>query len=253
MGANTQMPSRNIRWAIAVTLLAGLSGCRIDTSGDGTIGGTGETVRESNTVALSKAEGVERVRVALELHAGELHVDSGAKELMEAEFTYNVSSWKPEVRFDRSGFRGTLSIKQGGSTATLGSARNEWRLKLNDVIPVDFSLRCGAGENRLNLGQLNLRDVDVHIGAGRVELDLTGRQPTHDYSVSVHGGVGEAVVRLPADAGVVATASGGLGEIEVDGLQKQGGEWRSGASGKGKSTIHVDVHGGIGKITIDAR
>jgi hypothetical protein len=247
------MPSRNFRWAIAVTLLAGLGGCRVNTYGDGRASEPGETIRESNTVALAKAEGVERVRVALDLHAGELHVDSGAKELMEAEFTYNVPSWKPEVRFDRSGFRSHLSIKQGGSTATLGSTRNEWRLKLNDGIPIDFSLHCGAGENRLNLGQLDLRDVDVHIGAGRVELDLTGRQPKHDYSVSVHGGVGEAVVRLPSDAGVIATASGGLGEIEVNGLEKQGGEWRSGASGKGKSTIHVDVHGGIGKITIDAR
>lgn len=247
------MPPRKFQWTLAVILLAGLAGCRFDINGDRAISGTGETVRESNSVPMSKAEGVERVRVALELHAGELHVESGAKELMEAEFTYNVSSWKPEVRFDRSGFRSTLSIKQGGSTATMGSAKNEWRLKLNDEIPIDFSLQCGAGENRLNLGQLDLRDVQVHIGAGRVEIDLTGRQPKHDYSVSVHGGVGEASVRLPADVGVVATASGGLGEIEVNGLEKQGNEWRSGASGKGKPTIHVDVHGGIGKITIDAR
>ena len=247
------MPSRRTRWALAVTLLAGLGGCRFDVNGDHSINGTGETVRETNDVALSKAEGVERVRVALELHAGELHVDSGAKELMEGEFTYNVSSWKPEVRFDRSGFRSTLSIKQGGRSATMGSAKNEWRLKLNDGVPIDFSLQCGAGENRLNLGQLDVRDVEVHIGAGRVELDLTGRQPKHDYSVSVHGGVGEAVVRLPSDVGVIATASGGIGDIEVNGLEKQGGEWRSGASGRGKPTIHVDVHGGIGKITIDAR
>ena len=247
------MPCRYAMWAIAVTLLAGLSGCRFDSYGGRALNETGETIRESNTVALSKAEGVERVRVALELHAGELQVNSGAKELMESEFTYNVVSWKPEVRFDRNGFRSSLSVKQGGTTTTIGSSKNEWRLKLNDGIPIDFSLHCGAGENRLNLGQLDLRDVDVHIGAGRVELDLTGRQPKHDYSVSVHGGVGEAIVRLPSDVGVVATASGGLGEVEVDGLEKQGGEWRSGASGKGKSTIHVDVHGGIGKITIDAR
>jgi len=249
------MQLKSIRWAIAVALLGGLSGCSFASySGGRVINEPGETIHESNTVALSKAEGVGRVRVELDLHAGELHVDSGAKELMEAEFTYNVASWKPEVRFDRSGFRSHLSIKQGGgSTTTMGSTKNEWRLKLNEGIPIDFSLHCGAGENRLNLGQLDLRDVDVHIGAGRVELDLTGRQPKHDYSVSVHGGVGEAVVRLPSDAGVIATASGGLGEIEVNGLEKQGGEWRSGASGKGKSTIHVDVHGGIGKITIETR
>ena len=246
------MRSKKIRWAISVTLLAGLGGCNV-TINDRAISGTGETVHESQTVDLAKAKGGERVRVNLELHAGELHVDGGAKELMEGDFTYNVAPWKPEVRFDRSGFRSTLSIKQGGRTATMGSAKNEWRLKLNDEIPTEFSLHCGAGENRLNLGGLDLRGVEVHIGAGRVELDLRGRQPTHDYSVSIHGGVGEAVVHLPADTGVVATASGGLGEIEVNGLEKQGGEWRSGASGKGKSTIHLDVHGGIGKITIDAR
>jgi hypothetical protein len=245
--------NKNIRWAICAALLAALGGCNVTTNGDSAIAGTGETVHESNTVDLSKAKGVERVRVNLELHAGELHVDGGAKELMEAEFTYNVASWKPEVRFDRSGFRSTLSVKQGGSTATMGSTKNEWRLRLNDELPTEFSLHCGAGENRLNLGALDLRDVEVHIGAGRVELDLRGRQPKHDYSVSIHGGVGEAVVHLPADTGVVATASGGLGEIEVNGLEKQGDEWRSGASGKGKSTIRLDVHGGIGKITIDAR
>ena len=247
------MPSMNLRWALAATLLAALSGCRFDANSDGTISGTGETVRESESVPMSKAEGVERVRVALELHAGELQVDGGAKELMESEFTYNVPSWKPAVRFDRSGFRSTLSIKQGGSGTTMGSTKNEWRIKLNDGIPTEFSLQCGAGENRLNIGQLDLRDVEVHIGAGRVELDLTGRPPKHDYSVSVHGGVGEAAVRLPPDVGVIATASGGIGEIQVHGLEKQDGEWRSGASGKGKPTIHVDVHGGIGKITIDAR
>ena len=247
------MQSKSIRLSLGLALLAGLGGCNVTINGDHAISGTGETIHESNTVDLAKAKGVERVRVNLELHAGELDVDGGAKELMEADFTYNVASWKPEVRFERSGFRSTLAVKQGGASATMGSTKNEWRLRLNDQIPTDFSLKCGAGENRLNLGELDLRDVQVHIGAGRVELDLRGRQPKHDYSVSIHGGVGEAVVHLPADTGVVATASGGIGEIEVSGLEKQGDEWRSGAAGKGKSTIHLDVHGGIGKITIDAR
>ena len=247
------MQLKFIHWSAGIALLAGLGACRVAVDRADSNSETGDTIHEARTVDLSKAAGSERLRVDLELHAGELHVDGGAKELMEGDFTYNVSSWKPEIRFDRSGFRSILSVKQGGSSASMGSTRNEWRLRLNEGIPTDFSLHCGAGENRLNLGALDLRDVEVHIGAGRVELDLRGRQPKHDYSVSIHGGVGEAVVHLPVDTGVVATASGGLGEIEVDGLEKQGGEWRSGPSVKGPATIHLDVHGGIGKITIDAR
>jgi hypothetical protein len=102
--------NKNVRWAISIVMLAGLGGCHVTTNGDNAITGTGETIHESNTVDLSKAKGVERVRVNLELHAGELQVDGGAKELMEGEFTYNVASWKPQVRFDRSGFRSTLSV-----------------------------------------------------------------------------------------------------------------------------------------------
>ncbi len=247
------MRSSCILPTFGAAMLAALGGCNVTVNGDRAIASAGDTIHETSNIDLAKAKGVERIRVNLELHAGELHVDAGAKELMEGDFTYNVASWKPEVRFDRSGFRSTLSVKQGGASATMGSTKNEWRLHLNNDIPIDFALHCGAGENRLNLGELDLRDVQVHIGAGRVELDLRGRQPKHDYSVSIHGGVGEAVVHLPADVGVVATASGGLGEIEVNGLEKQGHEWRSGSAGKGKSTIHLDVHGGIGKITIDAR
>lgn len=240
---------------IAVALLVAMAGCKdlkISTD-DREVTGIGETIRESRAVELSQAQGAERVRVELEMNAGELRVESGAKELMEADFIYNVASWKPEVHFDKSGFRGTLRVHQGGNTATFGNSRNEWRLRLNNTIPLDFSLHCGAGENRLNLGQLDLRGVEVHIGAGRVELDLRGKAPQRDYDVEVHGGVGEAVLFLPVEAGIEARASGGLGEIEVRGLEKRGDHWHNAAAGKGKPTIRVEVHGGIGRISIDAR
>ena len=61
---------KNIRWAICAALLAALGGCYVTTNGESAIAGTGETIHESNTVDLSKAKGVERVRVNLELHAG---------------------------------------------------------------------------------------------------------------------------------------------------------------------------------------
>jgi hypothetical protein len=254
------MSSTNVGTGIAAVLLVALAGCRpaglkIDTDGstEREMLGIGETIRESRTVDLSKAQGSERVRVELELSAGELRVEGGAKELMEADFIYNVAAWKPEIQFEKNGFRGTLRVHQGGNTTMIGQTKNEWRLRLNDTIPMDFSLHCGAGENRLYLGQLDLRGVEVHIGAGRVELDLRGAPPQHDYSVEVHGGVGEAVVRLPPEAGVEARASGGIGEIEVQGLEKHGDYWRNAAAGKGRATIRVEVHGGIGSISIDAR
>jgi hypothetical protein len=244
------MPRFDFKAALAALALLAMAGC-VTINGPGPMA-TGPMIHENVSIDRAKAKGTERVEVQLEMNAGELRVNGGAKELVEAEFAYNVASWKPEVRFDRNGFRGTLLIKQGGGSGTMGSSKNDWQVKLNNEVPLDFSLKCGAGENRLYLGDLDLRDVEINLGAGRIELDLRGHQPAHDYSVRIHGGVGEADVKLPADTSIVATAKGGIGGIEVHGLEKIEGEWRN-PSVRSKSTIRLEVHGGIGQIRIDAQ
>ena len=48
--------------------------------------------------------------------AGELTLTGGADRLMEGEFSYNVSDWKPEVSYDASGEEGEFAVKQGGAS-----------------------------------------------------------------------------------------------------------------------------------------
>ncbi|HXJ91946.1 MAG TPA: toast rack family protein [Terriglobia bacterium] len=85
----------------------------------------GETRTESKTVQLGAAKAV---RVNLKMAAGELKVAGGASDLMNADFTYNVPRWRPEVKYDVTGGTGQLSVQQppesgghGGRTATNGT------------------------------------------------------------------------------------------------------------------------------------
>jgi hypothetical protein len=64
--------------------------------------------------------------------------------------------------------------------------------------------------------------------------------------------VGEATVRLPENAGIDARASGGIGDISVRGLRKQGDRWLNDAYAGPGVKIHVDVQGGIGSIHLIA-
>jgi len=61
------------------------------------------------------------------------------------------------------------------------------------------------------------------LGVGKLDMDLRGN-PKHNYDVQVHGGIGEATVRLPAGVGVYAKC-GGIGEIKTQGLRREGGHW----------------------------
>jgi hypothetical protein len=228
--------------------LAVISAATILSSCWGNLTPTGPEEHESRSVDLDKAE---RVRVELKMLAGELDVRGGDQKLLDADFTYNVADWKPEVRYRSAGSVGDLIVEQRGPKLSRGNAKNHWDLRFNDKVPLDFRVELGAGEARLNIGRLSLRSVELQMGAGTVELDLRGT-PTKDYSVRVRGGVGEATVYLPKDIGVSATATGGIGDVSVSGLRKDGDRYVNDAYDRPGVRIRLDIQGGVGSIKLIA-
>ncbi|SPE25013.1 conserved exported hypothetical protein [Candidatus Sulfopaludibacter sp. SbA3] len=227
------------RLLLAVGAL-GLTSCVVTTEA------TGPTQYDSRAFERDASK---EVTVHLRMGAGQIKVGSGTRKLMQAYFTYNVPSWKPDVRYSA----GTLDVEQPSHRGAhlAGSHKYDWDLRFAQDIPLNFDVNFGAGDAQLDLGSLTLRNVNVQMGVGELKLDLRG-VPKHDYSVTINGGVGEATVRLPADVGIYAEASGGIGEISTRGLMKRDGHWINEAYGQPGVKIHLEVHGGIGQITLIA-
>jgi hypothetical protein len=209
----------------------------------------GEMQRESQSI---QAENAQTVRTNLKMGAGELNVSGGADQLMEADFAYNVADWKPEVNYDVSGEEGELTVRQGsgGGVRLGGDARNEWDIAFNDEVPTNLSVQMGAGESDLDLDDLTLTGLDLEMGAGRTTIDLTGAYQ-RDLVASIQGGVGQATVQLPSEVGVRVEAQGGLGEINAEGLQKEGEAYVNDAYGDSEVTLDVDIQGGVGQINLE--
>jgi hypothetical protein len=209
----------------------------------------GELQRQSQSVDVQKARSV---RTDLEIGAGELNLTGGADRLMEADFAYNVADWEPKVNYGVSGEMGELSVQQGqgnGPTIT-GDARNEWDIRLNDEVPTAVSVQMGAGESDLDLDSLTLTRLDLEMGAGRTTIDLTGAYD-RDLVASIQGGVGRATVLLPSEVGVRVEAQGGLGQINAEGIQKEGEAYVNDAYGDSEVTLDVDIQGGVGQINLE--
>ena len=153
--------------------------------------------------------------------AGELKVSGAADALMEGDFSYNVSDWKPEVGYDVSGDAGELRIEQGNSEGVRlgGDARNEWDLRSNDEVPTDLVVEMGAGEGDLNLDSLTLTELDLEMGAGEATVDLTGDY-AQGFDTSIEGEVGEATVLVPSEVSVRVRAERGLGKINAEGFRR---------------------------------
>lgn len=195
-------------------------------------------------------DNAEMVNVRLKMGAGKLRIDTGTDKLVAADFTYNVPSWKPEVRYTKNADRGTLTIDQPPTEGIhMAGTEYEWDLRMNREVALDLDLKFGAGEAHLDVGGLTLRSVSVDMGVGQLDLDLRGN-PKKSYDVQVHGGVGEAVVHLPSDVGVEAEAQGGLGSIEASGFRREGNRYYNSAWEDAKVRIHLDIHGGVGSIRL---
>jgi N-terminal domain of toast_rack, DUF2154 len=246
MHTNQRMDSggyaMNLRCLPAVLCpLLFLSGCVI------TSDRTGPTQYDSRAFERGS---VQELHLDLQMGAGDLKVGTGTSKLAQAYFTYNVPDWKPEVHFDTQDKRGNLTIRQPGEHRThFGSTKYEWDVRVNEEVPLYLRANFGAGQAQLDLGSLALRDVQVDMGVGQMNMDLRG-EPKHDYNVRVHGGVGEAVVHLPSSVGVYAEASGGIGAIDVSNLRKVDSHWINDAYDHATVRIHVTVEGGVGSIRL---
>jgi hypothetical protein len=205
---------------------------------------------ETSSIPLDSSE---EVRVDLRMGAGEMRVHGGASQLMEGQFSYNRLRLRPEISYTpgtSGGFRGRLLVAEPGHVGN-GGPKYEWDLRFNDQKPLDLEVNCGAGESRLDLEDLTLRRVDIHMGVGKVTLDLRG-QPKTDYSVRIRGGIGEATVYLPRNVGIEADVRGGIGDIHASGLQKRDGRYINTIYGHAATTVHLDIEGGIGDIRLIA-
>jgi hypothetical protein len=242
------------RYGVVVLLIAMMAATAVLAGACGTQPGgsqqqVGNMQSESKSVALENAKSA---RTQLKMGAGELNITGGADQLMEADFSYNVSDWKPKVNYDVSDQKGELIVKQRSAEGAglNGDVRNEWNLRLNDEVPTDLVVQMGAGESDLDLDSLALTGVDLQMGAGKTTVDLTGDY-AQDFNATIEGGVGEATVLLPSEVGVKAKAEGGLGKINAKGLQTVGDSYVNDAYGESDVNLNVDVQGGVGQINLE--
>jgi hypothetical protein len=231
----------------------------------------GELRTESQMVSGGKAE---TVAATIEMNAGELHLAAAEGEaLMEAQFSYNIDSWTPQVDYAVDDGLGNLSIQQPAfqfDGFPTDEMRNSWDIRLNDNIPLNLDLKIGAGTSQLDLQALDLETLRVRAGAGETTINLAGSSLPNlivdggvgamtinlggtwenDLQATIRNGIGDLRIMLPQDVGVRVNVSQGITDVVIDGLVKEGQVYVNEAYGQSPVTLNIDLEGGIGQITL---
>ena len=151
---------------------------------------------ETNSMKVS-LEGATSAEGSILLPAGEVSLQGGADpmNLLEGQVSTTDES---HVSSDIVGEKATFDIEdntRGVFTPFVGSATNlSWDYRLNSGIPFDLDMSIGAGDYLLDLTKVNVDDLNVDAGVGRIKLILpSGDALKADLSVAV----GEVIVMVP--------------------------------------------------------
>jgi hypothetical protein len=201
---------------------------------------------EARTVERQNAQSV---HASLQTGAGELTVSGGSRDVLDADFNFSDSYASPHVEYNVNSGVGQLTVTQDNQGSHFGPSHNEWNLHFSDEIPLELKIEMGAGHGRFHLQNIPLTRLDLQMGAGQVDVDLTGDR-RKDLDADLEGGVGQATISLPKNVGVIVHASGGIGAVSAHGFKHDGDEYSNDAYGKTPATIRLKVEGGVGEISL---
>jgi hypothetical protein len=201
---------------------------------------------ESRTVERQNAQSV---NTSVQVSAGQFILGGGSNHLLDADFSFSDSYAVPQVNYRVDSGIGQLTISQDDRNSHFGVSHNDWNLRFSNDVPQELKVDMGAGQGHLRLRDMPLTRLTVNIGAGQLDVDLTGDRKK-DLDADIEGGVGQATIRLPSQVGVVVHASGGLGAINARSFKHDGDEYTNDAYGKTAATIRLKVEGGVGEISL---
>ena len=211
---------------------------------------TDEMIDESRTV---ERDGAAAVRAELQLGAGELVIAGGAAALttlLEADFSYNVPAWRPELTYTVSDNQGHLTIHQPSAPheRRTHNARQRWELRFATGVPLDLRIQVGAATASLIVGDLALNALTIQTGAGNLTLDLSGaRQP---FAVEIKGGVINATIALPGTIATEVAVHAPLAAVKAPGLHRAGQTYCNAVDVAPGEGARVAISGGVASIAL---
>lgn len=207
----------------------------------------GKVKEEDILVEKDKAKELE---VDINLGAGELILENGAKDWVEGNAEYNNKKLAPDVKYDLHGDTGEVVIEHKGSTNIgVTNIKNKWDINLNEDIPMDLSISTGASVANLNLQGLILNKLNIETGVGDLDVDLGGDWKK-GFKTNIETGVGSTTVILPSEVGVIITSEKGIASSNFEGFVSKGnGVFVNDAYENADVVLEVNAEIGVGEVS----
>jgi hypothetical protein len=197
-------------------------------------------------------DGVERAELDLSVGVGKLDLRgySDMGDLLEADLEMYGMDVSDNLRVSGDVARGWIRHEQKVFFAPqiFGNKDNDWDLRLNTRVSWEIDVDTGVGEAQLDLADLRVSYLNLHLGIGSTDLTLPERGTVKG---SVDGGIGDITINVPRGMQARFHVDRGLSDLTVGSrFVRRGDYYETEDFNRTESYIEMDVDIGIGDITI---
>jgi uncharacterized membrane protein len=129
-----------------------------------------------------------------------------------------------------------------------GSTRE---IRVSREVPVALDIKNHAGRTYLAIGELSLTSLVIKNSVGETMIDLTGYHGGN-FDAAIKNGVGNLVLRLPADCNTTLVLNRGVGSIDVRGFVVNGDTYTTSSARPDAPRITFRIKQGVGAVTVEA-
>jgi hypothetical protein len=250
-GLDLLLGGRSVLGNLVVAVLAiGILAAALYVVGVRGIDDTGLT-GDVRTIAVDEPlGGAELAELDVHMAAGNLTIVSHDYSHILLEGALKVEREEPlwEVARDGSTVRMTLDQTGGKEGRFDLGATHDWRLLLSPEVGYNVQVELGAGTAELDLTGLDLRGLIVDAGAARTEITFPA---SGDYAARVDGGVGGLELTIPREVAVRLTLDRGLTTLDLPArYRQQGGSYITEGWINAETRLDLIVDMGVGLLTI---
>lgn len=203
-------------------------------------------------------EGVQRARIVIQHHGGRMRIASGAERdiLLEGVFggvlesEVDRSEEAATIHLREPKRRGLLSYRYPWSWGT--ETALDWRLKLNDKIPLSLEIEVTAGDLTLELEGLQVTDLTARLNTSNTHIALPDRDGTTRVHLEAH--TVRLSIRVPPGVAADLYNEMNVGAVEGDlerfAIIEEGRHWRSEGYASAARRADIRIVGEVSEVRV---
>ena len=198
----------------------------------------GATAQDWRSItSLRQYKGEEALNVDVEYGAGRLFITPGeTNALYKATLRYDANAFRPLAQYQDGRLRVGI---EGGSVKGRHMKAGRLDLALGPRVPIDLSLKFGAGRAEVELGGLKIRSAQIQTGAS-------------ETSINVSSANAESCSKFDLQVGAAELRAEGLGNLNCESVNVDGGvgDVTLDFNGAWRVDADVDIDMGLGALTL---